>query len=93
MTSIQRLSILAALSATLSGCATGAPLNKHFGEALREDLRAQIADPDARYKGDPDPGSNGERVGLAQERYRTGKVITPVAAASAIGEAGEKSGN
>jgi len=86
MTPARTLLIALALSAGLSGCmASRTHLSKDFGAALREDLVAQIADPDARYTGDPDPGSNGGRVAQAQERYRTGKVIAPAAAASDIG--------
>jgi hypothetical protein len=61
-------------------------MNPRFGEAYRQHLVSQVADPDAHYAGVPAPGSNGSRVGLAQERYRTGKVIKPVpATASQIG--------
>ena len=48
-----------------------------FGVAVRQDVAAQIADPDAQYAGVPAPASNGSRVGLAQTRYETGKVIQP----------------
>ncbi|WP_374575611.1 hypothetical protein [Phenylobacterium sp.] len=62
----------------LSGCVTAPEhLTSDFGVALRQDLAAQIADPDARYTGDPAPGSDGARVGLAQDRYAKGKVVAP----------------
>lgn len=74
------------LVAGLSGCLSNQRhLSADFGSATRQNIVSQIADPDARYKGDPAPGSDGRRVGLAQERYRTGKVIEPVAVASKIG--------
>lgn len=79
--------IAAALGPALSGClVTQTHLSSDFGSAVRQDAMAQIADPDARYKGDPAPGSNGARVASAQERYRAGKVTPPAATgASTIG--------
>lgn len=79
--------IAAVLGPALSGClVTQTHLGSDFGSAVRQDTMAQIADPDARYKGDPAPGSDGARVASAQERYRTGKVIPPAATgASTIG--------
>jgi type IV pilus biogenesis protein CpaD/CtpE len=66
-------------------------MSPDFGNAVRQDLAAQIADPDAHYKGTPAPGSDGERVGLAQKRYSTGQVIQPAAVtasgAASIGRA------
>lgn len=81
------LAVSALLAPGLSGClATQTHLGSDFGSAVRQDAMAQIADPDARYKGDPAPGSNGARVAGAQDRYRTGKVIPPAATgASTIG--------
>lgn len=73
------LFLIGALAAGLGGCAP-LHLGQDFGQAYRQSVAAQIADPDARYKGDPAPGSDGARVGLAQERYRTGKVIQPMPA-------------
>ncbi|HEY3696563.1 hypothetical protein [Phenylobacterium sp.] len=66
----------------LTGCAAQ-HLSPDFGVAVRQDLAAQVADPDARYTGDPAPGSSGARVGLAQKRYQSGTVIAPVAASAA----------
>ena len=75
---IFKAAVLALAGASLSGCAYSYPhLSSDFGALVRQDEVAQIADPEAHYKGDPAPGSNGARVGLAQERYRTGKVIPP----------------
>ena len=62
-----------------------------FGNAVNQDLAAQIADPDARYEGTLAPGSSGVRVGLAQKRYDTGQVIQPssttASSAGSIGNA------
>ena len=66
------------LSVSLSGCIESRThLGRDFGETVHQDVVAQIADPDARYKGVPAPGSDSARVALAQERYTTGKVIAP----------------
>ncbi|HEY7901398.1 MAG TPA: hypothetical protein VIC25_09455 [Caulobacteraceae bacterium] len=51
-------------------------LSADFGRAYHEDFAAQIADPDATYKGPPPP-SSGERAALAQTRYATDKVKEP----------------
>jgi hypothetical protein len=87
------LLIATALSLGLAGCIESRMhLSDDFGSAVRQDQVAQVADPDAHYKGVPAPGSDGARVGLAQERYRTGKVIAPSeAGASTIGASGSKS--
>jgi len=63
----------------LSACSTQHVflLSPDFGVALRQDEAAQIADPDARYRGVPTPGSNGARAGLAQSRYVRDQVIPP----------------
>jgi outer membrane murein-binding lipoprotein Lpp len=66
----------------LSACADEKQLNadmhaSDFGRAVREDMAAQIADPDAAYKGPPPP-SSGERAALAQTRYKADRVIQPV---------------
>ncbi|HEX5380003.1 MAG TPA: hypothetical protein VFW47_15610 [Phenylobacterium sp.] len=77
------------LAAGLSGCVQSRThLSSDFGAAVRQDVAAQIADPDARYRGDPAPGSDGARTALSQERYRTGKVTQPVASISTIGVSG-----
>jgi type IV pilus biogenesis protein CpaD/CtpE len=81
-----KILLAAAAFGALGGCAVSqVHVGQDFGVALRQDVVAQIADPQAKYRGDPAPGSNGERVGLAQERYRTGTVIPPTATASSIG--------
>jgi hypothetical protein len=83
---------LALAGAGLSGCIfPQEPLNHDFGRALHENLVAQIADPDVVYG--PNPPANGEAVGLAMQRYRTGTVIKPKAAvATDIGIFGSSNG-
>jgi hypothetical protein len=64
----------------LSGCTQSAlRISPDFGNALRQDVAAQIADPDAHYEGVPQPGSASARVGLAQKRYNANDVIKPAA--------------
>ena len=81
----------------LSACAQSSlRINPDFGRAVRQDVAAQIANPDAKYEGTPDPGSRGDRVGLAQQRYQTNQVIqpatTPASGEGSIGRAENGSG-
>jgi hypothetical protein len=67
------------LALALSACAQSTlRLSPDFGAAVRQDLAGQIADPDARYMGVPDPGANGLRTGLAQQRYDRNQVVPPL---------------
>ena len=66
------------LAPALSACQESSlRLNPDFGNAVHQDVAAQIADPDAHYEGTPAPGSAGRRVGLAQKRYDTNQVVQP----------------
>jgi hypothetical protein len=90
------LSILVA-GLSLSACAQShLRLSPDFGQAVRQDEVAQIADPDAHYKGLPAPGSDGQRVGLAQTRYQKNDVIKPstttASSSGSIGNADNGSG-
>ncbi len=93
------LAALAGVGAAASGCADQKMFNNDlsqandFGRAVHEDLAAQIADPDATYKGPPPP-SSGERAVLAQQRYGTDAVTKPVATSTqtATGGGGGSSG-
>jgi hypothetical protein len=70
--------IIILVSLALSACAQSSlRINPDFGRALRQDVAAQVADPDALYQGTPAPGSRGDRVGLAQKRYQNNEVIQP----------------
>jgi type IV pilus biogenesis protein CpaD/CtpE len=77
------LAVLAAAAALLSGCASPQPtqsalrLSDDFGEAVNQDLAAQIADPDPAWKNSPPPASDGARAALAQTRYQQNNVIQP----------------
>ena len=62
----------------MAGCTESRlQIGDDFGRAVRTDQVAQISDPDARYMGTPAPGSDGSRVGIAQERYQHNAVIPP----------------
>jgi len=59
------------------------------GSAFRQQVAAQVTYPDAQYEGDPAPGADGRRVGLAQDRYGRNAVIKPAATtASTVGDGG-----
>ncbi len=72
----------------LAGCAqTKLRLNDDFGQAVNQDLAAQIADPDASWKGPPPP-SDGGHAYLMTRRYQTDTVTQPPnIGASTIGSA------
>lgn len=73
-----RITVVLVAGVALGGCVhSEVNLSPDYGQAYRQDVKAQIADPDAQYKGTPAPGSNGARVGLAQKRYEKGQVIQP----------------
>jgi hypothetical protein len=83
---------LAAFALTLGGCVESRlALDPYHGQALRQDVMAQIADPEARYRGVPQPGSNPDRVGLAQYRYSLGQVIEPASTATSTVQSGSGS--
>lgn len=64
------------LALGLAGCVESRQhLDAGFGTVVNQNRVAQIADPDARYP--QEVVSDGARVGLAMERYRTGKTIPP----------------
>lgn len=76
--------VVAAGAVALAGCTQSSlRINNDFGQAVRQDLAAQIADPDAHYAGTVAPGGGGARVELAQRRYELNKVIQPSRAGAA----------
>jgi len=53
-------------------------MSPDFGDSVRENLAAQIADPDPHYTGTIAPGAtDGSRIDLAQTRYQKNEVIRP----------------
>ena len=64
-------------------------LREGFGREVRADLVAQVADPDAKYTGDPKPASNGLRAASAETRYEKGAVTEPASTStSTVGGGG-----
>ena len=72
---MNRLLLLAVL--TLAGCVDPhEPLSPDFGNAVNANNAVQVVDPNPMpVIGAAD--TNGQRVGDAMDRYRTGKVIRP----------------
>ncbi len=80
MTSVFRILPLA-LFAMLAGCMDYQDSNSAypgFGDAVRQNNAVMIADPNPPTAANTDIDFNGERAGLAFNRYRTGTVIQPV---------------
>ena len=78
----------------LSGCIQSKlTLSPDFGSAIKQDVRAQVADPDAHYAGVPSPGAEGRRAALAQQRYQTDQVIQPYQLNASSQSSGSGSGN
>jgi hypothetical protein len=82
--SMTRLAVRIGAAALLTGAlgVSGCSVSRYhladdYGRAVRQDVAAQIADPDARYVGDPAPGSDGKRTSLAQTKYETNTVTPP----------------
>lgn len=69
---IGRMIILAAGLAT-AGCATDTGL----GNAVRQNMAAQVIDPDPQHSGTPVEAGSGDRAALAMWRYRKGRVLDP----------------
>ncbi len=91
------MAALAGIGVLAAGCADERQLTEDmhasdFGRAVREDMAAQIADPDAHYKGPPPP-SSGERAALAQTRYKNDKVTPPVGLSASTGLGGGGGGS
>jgi len=86
------MAALAGVGFLATGCADERVINddmraSDFGRAVHEDMAAQIADPDAAYKGPP-PASSGERAALAQTRYKNDKVTQPAGLSSSTSVGG-----
>ena len=77
----------------LGGCYSQVRISLDYGVAVRQNATAQIADPDARYAGSPQPGSAPERVSLAQRRYAIDRVIQPASTStSSVNSGGDNGG-
>jgi type IV pilus biogenesis protein CpaD/CtpE len=88
-----RIAVAALVLAGLSGCVESRlRQSDDFGVAVRQDVAAQIADPDAQYRGNPAPASDGERAALATSRYGHDDVTPPAAASTQTSVGGGSSG-
>ncbi len=81
-----KVAALAGAGALLAGCADQVGLDKEFQSmdmtsAVKEDMAAQIADPDVAYRGPPPP-SNGPRAERAATNYEKGTINAPTAISS-----------
>lgn len=59
-----------ALLLALAGCSTSPRIDAHFGEAVRANLAAQVANPVASNNANPAPGIDGHAARSAHERYQ-----------------------
>lgn len=83
------VAVLVGAALGLSACAQSRmDLADDYGRAVRQDLIAQVADPDAHYQGVATPGSNGRRVGIAQERYNRNAVVQPASTSTSSASTG-----
>jgi type IV pilus biogenesis protein CpaD/CtpE len=67
-----------ALGLALAGCAdTQAPLGPNFGNAVHHNMAVHIINPRPDYATRGAPALEGERAGLAYDRYQANEVIRP----------------
>jgi hypothetical protein len=59
-----------ALALLLQGCSATPRFDKHFGEAVRANLAAQVIDPDAAANANPAAGMDGVAARASHERYQ-----------------------
>jgi len=77
----------------LAGCySSRTPLSADFGDALEQNLAAQVADPDAVYKRTEEPASNGQRAAAAADRYNRGEVTPPQSLGTSTVRTGNNAG-
>jgi type IV pilus biogenesis protein CpaD/CtpE len=68
-------------------------MEPNFGFAVRQDIVAQIADPDARYRRAESPASNGVRAANTVERYLSvGTEAPPSSTTYVISTTGQSAG-
>jgi len=64
--------------ALLAGCLDPQrPMSPDYAMAVRSNIAASTADPEARYQREIEPASDGDRINAANERYEKGQVIVP----------------
>jgi type IV pilus biogenesis protein CpaD/CtpE len=69
MATVTTASTAALLALALAGCSTAPRVDEHFGEAVRANLSAQVAHPQAAPNLNPAAGIDGRAARGAQERY------------------------
>ena len=99
--SLLALTAVADVVGLLGGCATGPGGAKthatdsqyqDFGRSVRQDIAAQIADPDPAWKKDPPPATSGKRAALALKAYEVNSVRRSQVTTSQIGGQAAESG-
>lgn len=81
MSVLRGCALVAALAASslLAGCLSPQhSLEPDYGRAVRNDIVAQVADPEPRYARKVEPAADGTRAVSANRRYLSGQVIPPV---------------
>jgi hypothetical protein len=77
------------LALALAGCVSPAPrFDNHFGDAVRANLAAQVANPAASANPDPVSGIDGRAARGAQERYEKSFTQPEPAPATLVGTSG-----
>jgi hypothetical protein len=66
---VPKLTLYACALLALAGCSTSPRIDDHFGEAVRANLSAQVANPAASNSANPATGVDGHAARAAQERY------------------------
>jgi hypothetical protein len=83
MSVLRGCAVVAALagSSLLAGCILSPQhsLEPDYGRAVRNDIVAQIADPEPAYARKVEPAADGTRAVSANRRYLSGQVIQPQA--------------
>ncbi|MGZ5199222.1 MAG: hypothetical protein ACXWC4_05570 [Telluria sp.] len=64
-----KLYLIAGALLALAGCSSSPRIDDHFGEAVRANLSAQVANPAASNNANPATGVDGRAARSAQERY------------------------
>ena len=64
-----KLNLFACAVLALAGCSTTPHFDDHFGEAVRANLSAQVANPAHSNNANPATGIDGHAARAAQERY------------------------
>ena len=75
---ILTISVIALISFSVTACSSNKePLNEGFGDAVNQNAAVHILPP--KYAAVKELDMDGNRAGLAMQRYNTGNVIPPSA--------------